>query len=295
MTPLRVGLVGSGPWAELTVAPGLAAAPGVRLTHGWSRNQAALAALADRHGFETSPSYDALLAGVDAVAFCVPPDVQADLTPQALEASRALLLEKPVARRVEQAERLHGHTAPVLVHYSRLLDATVAPWLDAAARRPWSSARMVLTNSATLGDDPFGRSPWRRDDDGALWDLGPHAIAALQVVLGAVISVSARRHDDGIVLESLHDRGARAETLVSIASPRREETLELVDADGRVHALPATPRQSGAETYARLVSLLAASRPGRCAAAVADPTFSTGVVAALAAAAGDLGWSRDGS
>jgi len=292
VTSLRIGLVGSGPWAELAVAPALAAVPEVELTHGWSRNDAALTVLAGRHDFAKAHTFADLLASVDVVAFCVPPDVDAKLTPMDLGASKALLLEKPVARSVEEATRLHDHTAPVLVHYSRLLDVNVAPWLDAAAQRQWSRARVVLTNSATLSGDPFGRSPWRRDDEGALWDLGPHALAALQVVLGDVTSLSAHRRGDGIVLETEHRRGATAQTLVSVASTSIEETFELVDTEGRVHRLASAMRQGGAETYATLVSLLAGQArndPRRgCVAAVRSPPFSTAVVTALASASRSL-------
>ena len=49
---------------------------------------------------------DELIAAVDAVAFSVPPNVQAELALPAAEAGRALLLEKPLALSVEAAERL---------------------------------------------------------------------------------------------------------------------------------------------------------------------------------------------
>lgn len=288
---LRIGLVGSGPWAELAVAPGLVAAPEVTLTHGWSRNRAALAELAGRHGFTPVPTFADLLERVDAVAFCVPPDVQAHLAPTALDAGLPLLLEKPVARTVAQAARLHDHVAPVLVHYARLLDRRVQPWLDAAAERHWSRARVVLTNSATLGDDPFGRSPWRRDDEGALWDLGPHALAALHVVLGDATEVAAHRDGGDIVLETEHVGGATAHTVVSVSSAAPEETFELFDESGAMHRLTIAERQSGATTYAALAAMLidpwvAPHRP--CAAAVRSPRFSTGVVATLAAASRSL-------
>lgn len=292
---LRIGLVGSGPWAELAVAPGLVAAPAVTLTHGWSRNHAALTELADRHGFVSVPTFADLIESVDAVAFCVPPDVQAHLAPEALDAGLPLLLEKPVARTVEQAARLDDHVAPVLVHYTRLLDGHVRPWLDAAAQREWSRARVVLTNSATLGNDPFGRSPWRRDDEGALWDLGPHALSALQVVLGAVTEVTARRRGADIVLATVHVGGATAQIVVSLASVTPVETVELFDEAGAVHRLEATKRQDGATTYAAMVAMLAApggARHGPCDAAVRSPRFSTSIVAVLAAASRSL---REGS
>jgi len=84
-TPLRVGLAGAGPWAEKAYAPMLAAGPETRLACVWARWPEAAHALAERHGAETAPSFAALLDACQAVAFAVPPDVQADLAAKAAE------------------------------------------------------------------------------------------------------------------------------------------------------------------------------------------------------------------
>ena len=44
-----------------------------------------------------TPSIDALIADVDAVAIALPPDVQAPIALRAARAGRHLLLDKPVA------------------------------------------------------------------------------------------------------------------------------------------------------------------------------------------------------
>lgn len=77
--PLAVALVGAGPWAEAVYAPMLAAGPETRLACVWSRRPQAARALAAAHGSEGVESFDALLERCDAVAFAVPPDVQAEL------------------------------------------------------------------------------------------------------------------------------------------------------------------------------------------------------------------------
>ena len=78
---MRFGLVGTGPWAELAHAPGLAAAEGVELVGIWGRSLGRAQALADSYGVAAYDDYAALLADVDAVAFAVPPAVQARARP----------------------------------------------------------------------------------------------------------------------------------------------------------------------------------------------------------------------
>src|SRR5829696_437475 len=99
----RVGLVGAGPWAGMFHAPMLAGASRLELAAVWARRPEAAAALADRFDSEAAGSFDELLRRCDAVAFAVPPDVQAALAVPAAEAGRHLLLEKPVATTVERA------------------------------------------------------------------------------------------------------------------------------------------------------------------------------------------------
>jgi len=282
-----VGLVGAGPWAEQAVVPALAAAPGARLTKVWARRPEAARRLAEPLGAEVVGTAEEAMTGVDAIAFCVPPDVQAALLPAAVATGAALLLEKPVARTVAQAELLHDAGSPVRVHYARLVDRHLAPWLDASAAGGWDGAEVVLTNGATLGDDPFGRSPWRREPLGALWDLGPHALAWLHVVLGPSAAVRARQDGTDVVLETAHGSGATARTVLSVASRRPEERLVLRAPDGTEHPAP-VQRQSGAETYAALLASEVVDETSPSWRAVADPRFSTAVVATLVDAAGQL-------
>ena len=93
--PLRVGLVGAGPWAKLCHVPMLEEHPDIRLVGGWARRPEAMATLVGPE--RTVRSYDELLDQVEAVVFCVPPDVQAELAPEAAARGRHLFLEKPLA------------------------------------------------------------------------------------------------------------------------------------------------------------------------------------------------------
>ena len=81
--PVRVALVGSGTWARDMHVPTLAAGPETVLTGVWSRRSEAAAAVATPFGVPVYDSFDALLDDCEAVAFAVPPDVQASLAPAA--------------------------------------------------------------------------------------------------------------------------------------------------------------------------------------------------------------------
>ena len=109
--PVRVGLVGAGPWAHMVHAPVLAAGPATTLVGVWARRPDAAAELAAEHGATAFENYDDLVAACEAVAFSVPPDVQVPLAITAARAGRALLLEKPLGLDLDGAERLAGAVA----------------------------------------------------------------------------------------------------------------------------------------------------------------------------------------
>src|SRR5687768_14983337 len=106
MEPLRVGLVGAGPWAAMVHAPVLAAGPETTLEVVWARRPEAAAELAGKFGAAPVSSFDELLGRCEALAFCVPPMVQAELAPVAAKAGKALLLEKPLAGDLDGAQRV---------------------------------------------------------------------------------------------------------------------------------------------------------------------------------------------
>jgi predicted dehydrogenase len=82
----KVGLVGAGPWAAMFHAPMISGSPDATLAAVWARRPEAAAEIAQEYGASVAETFDDLLAGCDAVAFAVPPDVQADLAPRAAAA-----------------------------------------------------------------------------------------------------------------------------------------------------------------------------------------------------------------
>lgn len=104
--PVKVGLVGAGPWARAVHARVLAAGPETQLTAVWARRAEAARETAAPYGADVAARFEDLLDSCEAVAFAVPPSVQAELACRAAEAGKALLLEKPLALDLPSAQRL---------------------------------------------------------------------------------------------------------------------------------------------------------------------------------------------
>ncbi|MEV0010779.1 Gfo/Idh/MocA family oxidoreductase [Streptomyces sp. NPDC047973] len=229
--PVRVGLVGAGPWARAMHARVLAAGPETELAAVWARRPEAAAEVAGAYGAPVAGSFEELLDRCEAVAFAVPPAVQAALAPRAAAAGRALLLEKPLgpdldaARTVADAVRDHGVVSQ-LVLTKRYHPATRA-FLAEAATREVTGARSCYLHGAFLGGE-FATS-WRLEH-GALLDLGPHLLDILDSAVAPIVSVRAtgdpRRW---IELTCEHENGAVSQASLSgsVRLPKARTRVEL--------------------------------------------------------------------
>ncbi|MFD7303281.1 MULTISPECIES: Gfo/Idh/MocA family protein [Streptomyces] len=279
---MRIGLLGTGPWARMAHAPALAGHEAVDFAGVWGRRPDAAKELADRYGVRPYDDVDTLLADVDAVAVALPPDVQAELAARAARAGRHLLLDKPLAvtperaRAVADAAREAG-VASVVFFTSRFQAETEAWIAEQAATGGWFTGRAqwlaaLFPGGARTSDSPFAASPWRREK-GALWDVGPHALSVLLPVLGDARRVSAAAPGPGdtvhLVLE--HTGGASSTLALSLTAPPEAAgaTVELRGSAG-VAVLP--DRSEGVvPAVARAVDALreaaGTGRPHACDAA----------------------------
>ncbi|NJP69412.1 Gfo/Idh/MocA family oxidoreductase [Streptomyces sp. C1-2] len=222
---MRIGLLGTGPWARTAHAPALAAHPEVEFTGVWGRRPEAAGELAALHGTRAYEDLDALLAVVDAVAVALPPSVQAELAARAARAGRHLLLDKPVATTVAGARALAGavreaEVASVVFFTTRFQPATEAWIAEQSARGGWFTARAEWLGAVFTGDSPYAASPWRREK-GALWDVGPHALSVLLPVLGDVTRVRAAGRGPGDTVHGVleHAGGASSTVTLSLTAP----------------------------------------------------------------------------
>jgi predicted dehydrogenase len=280
---MRFGLVGTGYWAEVAHAAGIAAHPQAELVSVWGRDPAKAAVLAEKHGVEALADLDDLIANVDAVAFSVPPDVQAQLALRAAEAGKALLLEKPLALTVEAAERLVGAVrAPTVVFFTFRLDPRLASlYRDEVEPHDWDGGSALYLASIFEPGNPFGESPWRQRH-GALWDLGPHALSALLPALGPVERVKAVRGPaDQVHLALRHESGAASSLSLSLTAPAGLNEVVFWGQDGAVRISGGEDVDVAAAYAAAIDALVAGETPF-------DARFGLEVVRVLAAAEAEL-------
>ncbi|WP_328539155.1 Gfo/Idh/MocA family protein [Streptomyces sp. NBC_00344] len=226
--PLRIGLLGTGPWAQSTHAPALAAHPGAELSGVWGRRPEAAAELAAAHSTTAYDDVDALFKASDAVAVALPPDIQAPLAARAAAAGCHLLLDKPVATTargardvLEAAER--AGVASVVFCTMRFAPGTAAWISEQAAVDGWFVGRAEWLGAlfSPGADSPYAASPWRKEK-GGLWDVGPHALSVLLPVLGDATQVTAAGGPgDTVQLALRHASGASSSITLSLSAPVR--------------------------------------------------------------------------
>ncbi|MER5530582.1 Gfo/Idh/MocA family oxidoreductase [Streptomyces sp. NPDC002677] len=276
---MRIGLLGTGPWARAAYAPALAEHRSLDFTGVWGRRPEAAAALAEEYGVRAYDDVDALFADVDAVAVALPPAVQAELAVRAAAAGRHLLLDKPLAlgvaegRAVVEAAERAGVAS--VVFFTTRFQSEPEAWIgDQAGTAGWFTARAQWLGSVFTDESPFAASPWRREK-GALWDVGPHALSVLLPVLGDVRRVAAAVHGpaDTVHLVLDHAAGASSTVTLSLTAPpaaagadvelRGEAGVTLLPRSTE-GAVPALSRAADA-----LVTAARTGRPHPCDAAFA--------------------------
>ncbi|MGC5021615.1 Gfo/Idh/MocA family protein [Micromonospora sp. DT47] len=286
---LRFGLFGTGHWAAETHAAALDAHPRAELVGVWGRNPERAAELAARHGVPVFGDVDALLDACDAIAVALPPDVQADIAVRAATAGRHLLLDKPLALSLADADRVvaaaEASGVASVVFFTQRYHPNITGFLAAtAAAGGWQHARATMFASIYQPGSPYGASQWRRDR-GALWDIGPHALSLILPVLGRVNRVAAMDGPSGLVhLLLTHDGGATSSLSLTLDAPREAMTRDFVFfGENGTETVPPGDGDPLAAFGTAIDQLLeeveAGTRDHRC-----DVRFGREVVAVLAAA-----------
>ncbi|NDU74507.1 Gfo/Idh/MocA family oxidoreductase [Actinomadura sp. DSM 109109] len=260
---VAVGLVGAGPWAGMVHAPSLAACPATRLAGVWARRPEASAALAAEHGAPSFERIEELFDACEAVAFSVPPDVQADLAARAARAGKAVLLEKPLGMDLDGARRLAGAVAEAGVVSQMVLSLRYSraarDFLDRTrALEPFGGYGSFV--SSVLSGGPFA-TPWRLEK-GALLDLGPHIVDLLDAALGRVTGVRAHGDPLGwLALTLEHEGGAVSQASLSMAG-RGELPPAHVEVYGRGGHARLDWSQLGDDAFPTMVAEFAAAVRG---------------------------------
>lgn len=283
--PVRFGLIGTGYWADAVHAAGVERCPDAELVGVWGRDPAKAERVAAAHRAAAYADLDRLLEDVDAVTFAVPPQVQAEVALRAARAGRHLLLEKPVATTLAAADELVAaaaeHDVASVVFFTHRFLPEREAWLEERAKAGPLGGRATWLACLDTSGNPFAASPWRRED-GGLWDVGPHALAALLPLLGPVTAVTgARGYHDQVTLVLTHAGGATSTVEVGLMMPSEasQTGVEVFDASGW-HVRPEAdydPVDAHRAAVAELVELVRTGRrEHRC-----DLAFGRDVVAIL--------------
>jgi predicted dehydrogenase len=220
---MRFGLIGTGYWARTVHGPGVRDHPDTTLAGVWGRDPAKAQMAAAELGTRRYPELDDLLADVDAVTFAVPPDIQSQLAARAAARGCHLLLDKPIALDLAAADGMIAVAAQagvraVVFHTIRYAPDT-AGWLAAQPTAGWVAARVRMFTSIYQPGSPYADSAWRQDR-GALWDIGPHALSVVLPLLGAAETVVAQPGiGDQVDLVIRHASQATSSLSLSLTAP----------------------------------------------------------------------------
>ncbi|HEY0691862.1 MAG TPA: Gfo/Idh/MocA family oxidoreductase [Kribbella sp.] len=284
---MRFGLVGTGPWAQATHGPGLRAAAGVELVGVWGRDAVKAAKLAGDLGVTPYDDYAELLEAVDAVAFAVPPKIQATMALEAAAVGKHLLLDKPVANSLDDARALADEAAAegiasVVFFTSRFAPETRAFFEGIQATGGWKGGWARMLASLDAPGNPNVESPWRREAHGALWDVGPHALSNLSALLGPIAELRAVGGEGDLVhLVITHESGATSTASVSLFAPPAGSNFETgVWGETGTALLPRGETPAVESFQLAATELVAAAESGE--SHPVDVTFGTRVVELLA-------------
>jgi predicted dehydrogenase len=226
---LRVALVGCGAW-------------GINLLRALAENERArVVAVADPRAARLAASQalapnavlcptleGALAQRPDAVVIATPPAMHASHAIAAMEAGADVLVEKPLATSVADAEACVEHAARLgriaMVGHLMLFHAAVARMIEVARSGELGAPiRLESTRISTRG--PSG--------DSTLWTLAPHDFSILHALDSsplAEVDVRVAAGSDRTLVDVTLTSGFRAHLILSREGPSRARKLSIVGA-----------------------------------------------------------------
>ena len=246
---VTIGLVGAGRRAAHVHAPTLAGSPDVRFAGVWAPTPGPVRELAGQHHVRPFDRFADLLDHCDAVAFAVPPPVQAELAAAAAQRGKSVFLERPMAGDIAGAEELAE-----AVQRSKVASQIGLVWrystevrrflsIEVGRIKPAGGAGRLISGSHRPGGSV---SAWRTER-GVLCDQG---VDLLEAILGPIVGVQAhgdRRGWVGLILDHQVGRFSEASMSATAAPEIFRADVEIFGPGGGA-ALDCT-RASGPHAY----------------------------------------------
>ncbi|NLX82604.1 MAG: Gfo/Idh/MocA family oxidoreductase [Clostridiales bacterium] len=203
MKVIRFGMIGAGSVAEKKSAPALQKTPGSSLVAVMRRDAVKLQDYARRHGIArySTQAKDILEApDIDAVYIATPPGSHCSYTLEAALKGKAVYVEKPMARTVQEARQMVDTCkkagVPLFVAYYRRAQPRFLKAKELIDSGALGEVRSFTYQYAcpVPEDDPL--RPWlltRKDAGGGLlYDIGSHMVDSIIFMLGQPKEVIGR-------------------------------------------------------------------------------------------------------
>ena len=222
MQPTRVAVIGAGLWG--TAQAGVFADhPGVELVAVCDLNEPRAEALARTHGARPYAGVERMFAAeaLGAVGIATPDHVHRDVVIAAAEAGAAILVEKPLATTVEDAEataavvRERGVCLMVDFHSRYSPPFNVAK--DAIERGELGTLVSAYYRINDTIEVPLRMLSWAADSS-ILWFLGSHAVDTLRWFTGADVTRVYSREIRTVLAGQGHDMADGYRSMLEFAS-----------------------------------------------------------------------------
>lgn len=222
---IKVGLVGSGSWAENTHGRMHVDDGPTELVGVWARNPNKAKNVADRLFVPAYEEFDDLLNVCDALDFAIPPEAQTPLALRAASAGKGLLLEKPISRDLGAARELQAEVeragVPTAVAMTRRYHHKTHRFYEQVARLKEVGAlhgaqASFLHGGALPGGFLDITGTWREEVTGPLFDLGIHVIDLVLAALGEAESAHCSSSGTYTTIEMRHQHAVQSQIAVSL-------------------------------------------------------------------------------
>jgi predicted dehydrogenase len=229
---LKVAVIGAGVWGRNHVRT-LAALPEVELTAVCDISAKRREEISQRYpGVLVTDALEAALRPAEAVVVASAAATHAELATAAIERGLPVLVEKPFALSVADAERLAALAAarrvPVVVGHLLLFHPAVERLRTMVVAKELGDIYYLYSQRVNLGQV--------RPDENALWSFGPHDISVAMFLLDAAplrVAAQGRSYlqpgiEDVVFLTMEFESGIMAHVQMSWLDPHKERRLTVV-------------------------------------------------------------------